>query len=436
VQGPSCRRIIEPQEESLHVSEAKTFEELNLSEDRLAAVAALGWVVPTPIQWKAIPAALEGKDIVGIAQTGTGKTGAFMLPSLERIRPGGGLQVLVLCPTRELAQQVAEDTKALARGSVLRVGDIVGGVGYGPQNDALADGYEIISATPGRFNDHLERGNVDLSGLQVLILDEADRMLDMGFRPQIEDVLRRSPRGRQSMLFSATMPNGVHALALQITREPVWVEATPEGTTAEGIEEVVYTVKPEFKPDLLVRLLGDPGWDQVLVFSRTKAGAEVLRGRLEKDGISVDTMHSDRQMQHRVRALERFAAGRTRVLVATDVAQRGLDVEGISHVVNYDVPMDPEDYVHRIGRTGRAGAVGTAVTFITGGDLGHLRSIEHRLGRTLERVSIPDFDYAGGSKDRTEPERGRHARSGRGLGTRSAADLTDEELAALLNPSG
>jgi ATP-dependent RNA helicase RhlE len=255
----------------------------------------------------------------------------------------------------------------------------------------------------------------------------------MGFRPQIEDVLRRSPRGRQTMLFSATMPNGVHALALQITRDAVWVEATPEGTTAEGIRELVYTVKPEHKPDLLLRLLLEPGWDQVLVFTRTKAGAEVLRGLMERQRVSVDTMHSDRQMQHRVRALERFAEGHTRVLVATDVAQRGLDVEGISHVVNYDVPLDPEDYVHRIGRTGRAGAVGTAVTFVTGLDLGYLKSIEHRLGRKLERVSIAEFDYSGSSRGTEDEGRSTpHSRSGKGIGTRSADDLSDDELAALL----
>jgi len=415
------------------LDEGGGFAALGLSAERLGSVAAIGWTVPTPIQTKAIPAALEGRDLVGIAQTGTGKTGAFILPSLDRIRSGAGLQILVLCPTRELAQQVAEDARELAQGSDLRVADIVGGVGYGPQIDALKGGFEILAATPGRFNDHLERGNVDLSKLKVLVLDEADRMLDMGFRPQIESVLRKSPKQRQSMLFSATMPHGVHALALQITRDAEWVEATPEGTTAEGIEERVYTVKPEHKPELIVKLLSEPGWDQVLIFTRTKAGAEVLRGRLESDGIGVDTMHSDRQMQHRVRALDRFATGKVRVLVATDVAQRGLDVEGISHVVNFDVPTDPEDYVHRIGRTGRAGAVGTAVTFVTGADLGYLRSIEHRLGRTLARFSVPEFDYSGSSGIREERARNKHSRSGRGMGSRSAGELSDEELSALLD---
>ena len=239
------------------------------------------------------------------------------------------------------------------------------------------------------------------------------------------------------MLFSATMPQGVHALALQISKEPVWVEATPAGTTAEGIEELVYMVKPERKPDLLVHLLDQPDWDQVLVFTRTKVGADTLKARLDRQGVSTDVMHSDRRMEHRVRALDRFTQGQVRVLVATDVAQRGLDVEGITHVVNYDVPLDPEDYVHRIGRTGRAGAAGNAVTFVTGGDLGYLKSIELRLGRSLERVSEEGFGYSGESQTLARrEERSRHSRSGGGMGTRSAKDLTEEELAALLDPSG
>jgi ATP-dependent RNA helicase RhlE len=336
------------------------FDELGLSEAVLAAVEAIGWTTPTPIQCKAIPPAMHGGDVVGIAQTGTGKTGAFMIPTLETIEAGGGLQALILCPTRELAQQVCEDTAALSKGTNIRVEAIYGGVSYEPQNKALAEGYEVIVATPGRFIDHMKRGNAKLGSVRFFILDEADRMLDMGFRPQIEEVMRKVPARRRTMLFSATMPHGVHDLALRITNEAVWVEATPSGTIAAGIDEVVYSVKPEKKPDLLVHLLGQPRWDQVLVFTRTKAGADVLEGRLERQGIRTDVMHSDRHMKHRTRALDRFAQGRIRVLVATDIAQRGLDVEGISHVVNYDVPQDPEDYVHRIGRTGRAGAPGDA----------------------------------------------------------------------------
>jgi ATP-dependent RNA helicase RhlE len=357
-----------------------------------------------------------------------------MIPTLERIKAGGGLQVLVLCPTRELAQQVAEDTEALAKGTSIRVASIVGGVAYGPQEDALSSGVEIIVATPGRFIDHMGKRRVDLKALATLILDEADRMLDMGFRPQIEDV-RRGIKGKtQVMLFSATMPNGVHALALQLTDDPVWLEATPSGTTAEGITELVYSVKPEKKPDLLLRLLEEAHWNQVLVFCRTKVGADTLKARLSQAGIKADTMHSDRHMKHRTQALERFAGGKTRVLVATDIAQRGLDVEGITHVVNYDVPLDPEDYVHRIGRTGRAGATGTAVTFLTAADLGAFKTLEYHLGRSLGRIHLPEFDYAGTPmrENQAVSRRGASSRSPLGMGSRSGEKLSQEELERIL----
>ena len=413
------------------MTEARTFDALGLSEARLAAVEAQGWERPTPIQWQAIPAALQGKDVVGIAQTGTGKTGGFMIPVLESIRLGEGLQVLVLCPTRELAQQVSDDTLALAAETRIRSIAIYGGVGYGPQIDALQQGWEVIVATPGRFIDHMGRGRVDLSKVRFLVLDEADRMLDMGFRPDIEKILKMLPRDRQTMLFSATMPNGVHDLALRITRDALWVEAARSGTTASGITELVYSVKPEKKPDLLVHLLQHQGWDHVLVFSRTKVGADVLVGRLAREGIKSDVMHSDRQMKHRTQALEDFAQGKVRVLVATDIAQRGLDVEGITHVVNYDVPLDPEDYVHRVGRTARAGAHGNAVTFVTAGDLGALRTLEHHLGHALPRERLEGFDYAGAPPEEDASER-RHARSARAVGSKSADALSPEELEKLL----
>jgi ATP-dependent RNA helicase RhlE len=419
------------------LEETTTFQALGLSEATLACVEALGWTIPTPIQRKAIPAARGGRDVVGIAQTGTGKTGAFMIPTLERIRPGGGLQALVLCPTRELAQQVSEDAEALARGTQIRVRAIFGGVSYGPQNQALQEGWEVVVATPGRFIDHLRRGKTKLKGVQFCILDEADRMLDMGFRPQIEEIFKSLPEGRQTMLFSATMPNGVHDLALRATKDALWVEAAPSGTTASGISEVAYSVKPELKPDLLLELLKDPSWDHVLVFCRTKAAADVLDARLQRDGVKADVMHSSRDMKERTRALDQFAKGKIRVLVATDIAQRGLDVEGISHVLNYDVPLDPEDYVHRVGRTGRAGAEGTAVTFVTAGDLGHMKDLERHLNRELPRVHLPEFDYAGTPRaDRgVAATRGRHSRSPMGLGSKKAADLTPEELAELLGNS-
>ena len=416
------------------VSGQKTFEDLGVSEALRAAVEALGWETPTPIQVKGIPAGMAGGDIVGIAQTGTGKTGAFMIPCLERIEAGQGLQVLVLCPTRELAQQVCDDTAALSKGSQLRSASIYGGVSYGPQLEALEKGFEVISATPGRFLDHLGRGRVKLGAVRTLVLDEADRMLDMGFRPQIEGILREVPRSRQTMLFSATMPHGVHDLASRITKDAVWIEAAPSGTKAEGITELVYSVKPEMKPDLLLRLLENPEWEQVLIFTRTKAGADALKTRLERHGIRTEAMHSNLRMAHRTRALERFSQKKVRVLVATDIAQRGLDVEGISHVVNYDVPNDPEDYVHRIGRTARAGAVGTAVTFVAAGDLGAYKTLTYHIGRDLERIHIPEFDYAGVPQTATSASstRGRHSRAPTGMGSRSTDDLTAEELEELL----
>jgi ATP-dependent RNA helicase RhlE len=416
------------------VSGQKTFEDLGVSEALRAAVEALGWEIPTPIQVKGIPAGMAGGDIVGIAQTGTGKTGAFMIPCLERIEAGQGLQVLVLCPTRELAQQVCDDTAALAKGSQLRAASIYGGVSYGPQLEALEKGFEVISATPGRFLDHLGRGRVKLGAVRTLVLDEADRMLDMGFRPQIEGILREVPRSRQTMLFSATMPHGVHDLASRITKDAVWIEAAPSGTKAEGITELVYSVKPEMKPDLLLRLLEDPEWEQVLIFTRTKAGADALKTRLERHGIRTEAMHSNLRMANRTRALERFSQKKVRVLVATDIAQRGLDVEGISHVVNYDVPSDPEDYTHRIGRTARAGAVGTAVTFVAAGDLGAYKTLTYHIGRDLERIHISEFDYAGVPQATTSASstRGRHSRAPTGMGSRSVDDLTAEELEELL----
>ncbi len=411
----------------------QTFAELGLSEPIRAAVEAQGWTEPTPIQKRAIPHGLAGRDIVGIAQTGTGKTGAFMIPALEKIEAGKGLQCLILAPTRELAQQVADDTALLSKGTSIRVEAIYGGVGYGPQNDALSQGFEVIAATPGRFIDHMGRGNVDLTNLHYFILDEADRMLDMGFRPQIEEVMRRVPGKRQTMLFSATMPNGVHDLALRLTKDAIWTEAAPQGTTAEGIEEKVFSVKPEKKSDLLLHLLQNEEMDQVLIFSRTKAGADVLQSRLERVGIKTSAMHSDRSMKERQGALEDFAEGRVRVLVATDVAQRGLDVEGISHVINFDVPQDPEDYVHRIGRTGRAGASGHAFTFVTAGDLGSLKTLEHHLKRELPREHIEEFDYVGGPReDTSRGSRAAHSRSPHGMGSKAKKQLSEEELKKLL----
>lgn len=413
------------------LTDPRTFSTLGLSEVRLAALEANGWTSPTPIQAQAIPPAMEGKDVVGIAQTGTGKTGAFMIPALETLKPGEGLQVLVLCPTRELAQQVKEETDLLTRGTAVRATAIYGGVAYGPQLEALDRGDEVVVATPGRLIDLMNRGKAKLGKVDFLILDEADKMLDMGFRPQIDDVVRGLKGRPRTMLFSATMPNGVHDLALRMTKDAVWVEVTPSGTKAEGIEEICYSVRPDKKQDLLLHLLEQPGWDQVLVFTRTKAGADSLKRRLDKSNISCDVIHSDRQMKHRTQAIENFSEGSVRVLVATDIAQRGLDIDGISHVVNYNVPLDPEDYTHRIGRTGRAGAEGSAITFVTAEDLGAFKTLQYRIGRDLERIHHPDFDFAGGVVKEKAPQT--KSRSGKGMGSKHGKELSPEDLAALLS---
>jgi ATP-dependent RNA helicase RhlE len=311
------------------------------------------------------------------------------------------------------------------------VGEVYGGVAYEPQIRDLQAGFEVLVATPGRLIDLCEKRHADLSEVDVLILDEADRMLDMGFRPQLEQLLMRMPKERQTLLFSATMPNGVHALATRIQKDPVWVEVSPDISAAETVTQVVYSVRPDRKVDLLMELMQDPEMDQVLIFTRTKRGADLLYHRLRSSGVEVNVIHGDRNMKQRGSAMEGFAEGHARVLVATDVAQRGLDIEGISHVINYDVPQDPEDYVHRIGRTGRAGAAGDAVTFMTAADLGQVRSIERVLGYALPRISLEGFDYAGAPAE-VKQAAGRSNRSGRRLGSRSASDLSPEELERLM----
>jgi len=409
-----------------------TFDQLITRPELLKAVEDQGWTEPTPVQAQAIPLAREGRDLVGIAQTGTGKTGAFLLPALERQIDDEGLYTLILCPTRELVQQVAEDARELSKYTELWVGEIYGGVPLGPQIRDLRAGFDLIVATPGRLIDHLERGNVDLREIRLLILDEADRMLDMGFRPQIEAILSRVPRERQTLLFSATMPNGVHALALRILEDPEWIAVAPPATAAEKVDQRVYPIRPEEKPALLLDLLDEEAMEQVLVFTRTKIGADALHSRLRGAGIAVSVLHGDRDMRERERALNAFTKGRVRVLVATDVAQRGLDIDGISHVINYDVPHNPDDYVHRIGRTGRAGASGTAVTFLTPGEIAQLREIERVLGYRIPRTAAPGYDPVLTIEPPTKPVQAVN-RAGSRLGARSTDELSPEELKALLS---
>ncbi|HEX5724818.1 MAG TPA: DEAD/DEAH box helicase [Longimicrobiaceae bacterium] len=422
------------------------FEDLKLEPQLLAAVRELGYEIPTPIQQQAIPAALEGKDVMGRAPTGTGKTAAFMLPTLQRLRGKEGTRALVLCPTRELAIQVSESAKDYARAGELFVGVVYGGVPLEKDMRGLRAGYEVLVATPGRLIDHLERGNVDLSGIEVLVLDEADRMLDMGFRPQIDQILRRVPKLRQTLFFSATMPNAVKSLAYDILRDPVTVEAAPKVTTAEGVDQYVYPVEPRQKTALLLHVLQQPEVETALVFSRTKFGADRLAGELKRAGLQVEVMHSDRSMSERVRALESFRERHVKILIATDVAQRGIDVEGISHVINFDAPKDPEGYVHRVGRTARAGEKGVAITFMSGAEIGDVAAVEYLLGTRIPRVNVPGFSVfaePAGAVDEdgapvqstvTLPPDKKEVRATRGrrMGTRAGKELTPEELEKLL----
>lgn len=412
------------------------FDELNLAPELVRAVKELGYEEPTPIQQMAIPEAMRGQDVLGRAQTGTGKTAAFMLPTLHRLRGGEGLRALVLCPTRELAIQVAEAARDYAKHLDAWVGLVYGGTSVQKDVRDLRAGFDVLVATPGRLIDHLERGNVDLSELEVLVLDEADRMLDMGFRPQINQILRHCPKERQTLFFSATLPNEVKSLAYESLRDPVMVEAAPQKMTAEGVEQFVYPVDGRRKTDLLLELLQRPGMDSVIVFTRTKFGADKVFGQLQRAGVSATVMHGDRAMKERVQALDAFRTGEARVLIATDVAQRGLDVEGISHVINYDVPNEPDSYVHRVGRTARAGQTGEAITFMSPAEIGEVRAIEHHIGRELPRVELPGYGFGIATEEGvpSKPAEKKMVRASRGhrMGSRAGAELTPEELERLL----
>jgi ATP-dependent RNA helicase RhlE len=379
-----------------------TFADLNLRAELLQAVQEAGYTSPTPIQRQAIPLALEGRDLIGLAQTGTGKTAGFTLPIIERLLEEGygqsqssahRVRVLVLTPTRELCVQVEESFRKYGKHTTLRVAQIYGGVGVEPQSKQLRKGVDVIVATPGRLLDHMERQNVVFDDLEVLVLDEADRMLDMGFAPQLNRIVAEVPRFRQTLLFSATMPPEVEALARKYLRKPIVVQVGRRSSAASTVTHAVYPVPRDKKTDLLAQLLQEKGMDSVLIFSRTKHGADKVVRHLSSKGISSTAMHADKSQGERTRALEDFKNGKVRVLVATDIAQRGLDVSGISHVINYDVPQQAEDYVHRIGRTGRAAATGDAFTFMAPDEIAMVRAIERVIGEPIPRISVPGFDF-------------------------------------------
>jgi ATP-dependent RNA helicase RhlE len=372
------------------------FTELELSRPLQEAVEDMGFDKPTPIQAQAIPHALAGRDVVGCAQTGTGKTLAFILPALEQLlqQPQRGKKpaVVVLEPTRELAMQVAAEATQAALHTGARIVPVYGGAGMSKQIRELAKGADVVVATPGRLMDHMRRGNVSLSAVRVLVLDEADRMLDMGFLPDIKRIISHVPGRRQTMLFSATMPPTILSLARQFLRDPVKIElevATPPAT----LDQALYPVPKHLKLGLLLAMLERMDVSSMLVFTRTKQDADMVARQLRESGANVACIHGDFSQRERVAALERFRSGRSRVLVATNVAARGLDVEGISHVVNYNVPEQPEDYVHRIGRTARAKAHGEAITLVTPDDEPLIHRIEYLLEKKIDRKRLEGFDY-------------------------------------------
>ena len=398
---------------------------LGLDPKILQAVQEAGYTEPTPIQTAAIPPILAGHDLIGIAQTGTGKTAAFTLPILTKlaavIGASGqrGTRALVLAPTRELVLQIEENVRSYGKHLPLRVATVFGGVGEHPQINALRAGTHLIIACPGRLLDLMGRRCADFSGLQYLVLDEADRMLDMGFLPSIRQIVRQLPPKRQTLLFSATLSKEIEVLTHEFQRAPKLVQIGRRANPAETVTQLVYEVPKHLKPALLVHLLRDPGMDMVLVFSRMKHSADRIARNLEQKGIRTATLHSNRSQNQRLRALKDFKSSAVRVLVATDIAARGIDVDGISHVVNYDFPMHAEDYVHRIGRTGRAHAVGDAISFVTPEDYGELRSLERFIGRGIVRKKAEGFNYAAAAQPSDFAPPQRHPQRGNASSSRS-----------------
>lgn len=369
------------------------FTKLGLADALAFGVQQMGYVEPTPIQAQAIPVVLQGGDVVGSAQTGTGKTAAFALPIIQRLGGHGKLRCLILEPTRELALQVEEAFQKFAKFTDLRVTIVYGGVGYGKQLEDLKRGMDILAATPGRLLDHLEQGNCSLADIDILVLDEVDRMLDMGFLPDVKRIVQKCPKARQTLFFTATLPPELEQLAGWALRNPVKVEIGRQRSPAETISHAFYPVVASQKFDLLQLLLERTDFKSVLIFSRTRMGADRIAHRLISKGHTVGVMHSDRSQRERIEALDGFKSGKFEVLVATDIAARGLDIAGVSHVINYDVPENAEDYVHRIGRTGRAHATGDAFTLVTEDDVRDARSIERYMGLTVERKKIEGFPY-------------------------------------------
>jgi ATP-dependent RNA helicase RhlE len=370
-----------------------TFDSLGLRPELLRAVRDLGFTEPTPVQAAAIPPALAGRDVLGSAATGSGKSAAFGLPLIQALmdQPRGTTRALVLAPTRELAVQITQALASFAKHTNVRVAAVYGGVGFGQQAAAFKRGTDIIVATPGRLLDHLAQKTASLDTVSFVVFDEADRMLDMGFLPAVRRVLRALTARKQTLFFSATIPNEIGALVKEILHDPVRVDLAPAKGPAIGITQTVYTIDQARKNDLFLELLKDNRIFSAIAFTRTKARANRLALFLEKNGVTADRIHGDRSQAQRTRALTDFKRGKFRVLVATDIAARGIDIAELGHVVNYDVPMVPEDYVHRVGRTARAQATGDAITFVSGEEEKYFAQIERTLGKRLDRAKTPDL---------------------------------------------
>ena len=381
-----------------------SFSKFQLDPSLLRGVADLGFSEPTPIQRDAIPPGLEGRDVLACAMTGSGKTAAFALPVLQKLlgQKRGTTRALVLAPTRELAAQIVEQFNDLARHTQIRAAAVYGGVGMGPQEKAFRNGVDVIVACPGRLLDHFQYPYARLAGLEILILDEADRMLDMGFLPDIKRVLKHLPPVSQTLFFSATLPPPIRELSRQMLRNPVALNIERPSAPATGIEQSIYPVRQDVKSTLLLEMLKGEKIENAIVFTRTKHRANRLTQFLERHGVSCDRVHGNRSQSQRTQALADFKSGRTRILVATDIAARGIDVEGLSHVVNFDVPNVPEDYIHRVGRTARAGATGEAITFVSPEEMNELRAIERAVAKVLPKKTLEGFDYQPKSAEKLE----------------------------------
>jgi ATP-dependent RNA helicase RhlE len=417
-----------------------TFDNLGLSADLLATVAREGYTEPTPVQSAAIPFILAGRDVLAAAQTGTGKTAAFVLPLLERLRghANGGfsparhpVRVLILTPTRELAVQVSESVKTYGRSSSLRSAVVYGGTRIDPEIKLLWKGVEILVATPGRLLDHIGQRTVNLSQVEVLVLDEADRMLDMGFVPDVRKIAALLPAQRQTLMFSATFSDEIRRLAKEFQRDPEIVEVAARNSIADNLTQVLYPVDQSRKADLLIHLIQRDSMEQVLVFTRSKIGASRLASYLDRRGVSCSAIHGDRSQAERTRALEAFRGRFVKVLVATDVASRGLDIEDLPYVVNFELPFDPQDYIHRIGRTGRAGASGTAISLVSPDEVDELRAVQRLLRKSIPCAVVEEYL----PDPNREPEPATRSRGGRAQGSRSGGSWTRPGRTPTASPS-